>query len=234
MNETSQGLVALTEVLVAGLDLPAQRNQLAAMCAELLEVHATALLGVDADGTQVLEAASEETAELLTRFELAYDQGPGVDALRTGEYAECTDLSAAAARWPQFAPLALEAGVAAAFGLPCRLRNEVVGAMTLYRSTPGPLPDRHEELRCGLVNVVTLGVAAYRGREMALRAAQLQGALDSRVTIEQAKGILAEREHITVDEAFTRLRNYARRNGVKMRQVAQDLIKGVLTLPPGD
>jgi GAF domain-containing protein len=234
MDETSRGLVALTQVLVDGLDLPAQRNLLTAKCAELLDVRATALLGVDVDGAQVLEAASEETAELLTRFELAYEQGPGVDAFRTGECVECVDLSSATLRWPRYAPLALDAGVAAAFGLPCRLRDEVVGAMTLYMSTPGPLPEQNAELRRGLVNTVTLGVTAYRGREMAVRAEQLQSALDSRVAIEQAKGVLAEREHITVDEAFTLLRNYARRNGVKMRELARDVVKGVLTLPPGD
>jgi hypothetical protein len=233
MDETGQGLVALTEILVEGLDLPAQRNLLTAKCAELLDVRAAALLGLDIDGAQVLEAASEETAELLTRFELAYDQGPGVDALRTGRCVECVDLGSATLRWPRFAPLALEAGVAAAFGLPCRLRDEVVGAMTLYMGMPGPLPERSETLRNGLVNAVTLGVSAYRGREMAVRAEQLQSALDSRVAIEQAKGMLAEREKITVDEAFTVLRNYARKNGIKLHQVARDVVKGVLTVPAG-
>ncbi|MFC4854762.1 GAF and ANTAR domain-containing protein [Actinophytocola glycyrrhizae] len=231
MHETSRGLLELTEILVAGLDFPAQRNLLTAKCAELFDVRAAALLGLDADGAWVVEAASEETAELLTRIELAYEQGPGVDAFRTGECVECTDLGGATLRWPRFAPLAVEAGVAAAFGLPCRLRDEVVGAMTLYMNVPGPLPTRSEELRRGLVNAVTLGVTAYRGREMAVRAGQLQNALDSRVTIEQAKGMLAERQQVTVDEAFAALRGYARKNGVKMREVARDVVKGVLKLP---
>jgi GAF domain-containing protein len=233
MDDTDRRLVAVTEILVDGLDLPAQRNLLTAKCAELLDVRAAALLGLDVDGVQVLEAASEETAELLTRFELAYDQGPGVDAFRTGEPVECADLSSAILRWPRYAPLALEAGVAAAFGLPCRLRDEVVGAMTLYMGAPGPLPEQQAGLRQGLVNTVALGVSAYRGREMAVRAEQLQSALDSRVAIEQAKGILAERDHVTVDEAFVRLRTYARGNGVKMREVARDVVKGVLKLPQG-
>lgn len=233
MDETGQGLVALTEILVEGLDLPAQRNLLTAKCAELLDVRAAALLGLDIDGAQVLAAASEEAAELLTRFELAYDQGPGVDAFRTGASVECVDLGSATLRWPRFAPLALEAGVAAAFGLPCRLRDQVVGAMTLYMGTPGPLPERSETLRNGLVNAVALGVSAYRGRELAVRAEQLQSALDSRVAIEQAKGMLAEREKITVDEAFTVLRNHARKNGIKLHQVARDVVKGVLIIPAG-
>jgi len=234
MNKTSPGLVALTEILVAGLDLPAQRELLAATCAELLDARAAALVGLDADGTHVLEAASEETAELLTRFELAYAQGPGVDALRTGECVECADLSSATLRWPRFAPLALDAGIAAAFGLPCLQCDEVVGALTLYMSVPGPLPAGNAGLRRGVVNAVTLGVSAHRGRVLSVRARQLQGALDSRVAIEQAKGMLAERQRITVDEAFTLLRNHARRNGMKMREVARDVVKGALTLSSGD
>lgn len=231
MNETSRGLVALTELLVGGLDLPARRNQLTAMCAELLDVRAAAVVALDLDGEPTMEAASEETAELLTRFELVYEQGPGVDALRTGERVECADLAAATLRWPRFAPVALDTGVAAAVGLPCRLRDEVVGALTLYMAGPGQLSEQSEELGRGLANTVSLGVTAHRSRELAARAAQLQGALDSRVAIEQAKGVLAEREDITVDEAFTRLRNYSRNTGTKMREVAQDVVKGVLKLP---
>lgn len=231
MDETGRGLVTLTGALVDGLGLPAQWNLFASRCADLLEVQAMALLGLDVDGERVLEAASEETVELLTRFELAYDQGPGVDAFRTGESVECVDLSAATLRWPRYAPLALEAGVVAAFGLPCRLQNEVVGAMTLYTGNSGPLPEQKADFRRGLVDTITLGVAAHRGREMATRAAQLQSALDSRVVIEQAKGILAERMCGTVDEAFTVLRDFSRRTGTKMRHVAQDVVKGVLNLP---
>jgi AmiR/NasT family two-component response regulator len=77
-------------------------------------------------------------------------------------------------------------------------------------------------------------VSAHRSRELATRAAQLQGALDTRVVIEQAKGMLAERESITVDEAFTLLRNHSRGTGTKLREVAQDVVKGVLRLPHPD
>ena len=231
MNESSRGLVDLTEILVRGLDGPAQRQRLTEMCAELLDVQAAALLAIDLDGVPAMEAASEETAELLTRFELVYEQGPGIDVLRTGTRVECTDLTAARLRWPRFAPVALDAGVAAAVGLPCVLCDDVVGALTLYMATPGHMSTDGDELSRGLANTMSLGVTAHRSRELAARAAQLQGALDTRVVIEQAKGMLAERETITVDEAFTLLRNHSRSTGTKLREVAQDVVKGVLRLP---
>lgn len=234
MNESGREFVELTEILVGGLDGPAQRQRLTAMCAELLDVQAAAVLALDVDGRLAMEAASEETAELLTRFELVYEQGPGFDVLRTGERVGCVDLSAARLRWPRFAPVALDAGVAAAVGLPCLLADQVVGALTLYMATPGQLSEDSDELSRGLANVVSLGVSAHRGRELATRAAQLQGALDTRVVIEQAKGMLAERESITVDEAFTLLRNHSRGTGTKLREVAQDVVKGVLRLPRTD
>ena len=144
---------------------------------------------------------------------------------------ECTDLTAARLRWPRFAPVALDAGVAAAVGLPCLLCDDVVGALTLYMDTPGTMSSDGDELSRGLANTMSLGVTAHRSRELAARAAQLQGALDSRVVIEQAKGMLAERESITVDEAFSLLRSHSRGTGTKLREVAQDVVKGVLRLP---
>lgn len=234
MNESSRGLVELTELLISGLDGPAQRQRLTTLCAEMIDVQAAALMAWDVDGELAVEAASEETAELLARFELVYEQGPGMEVLRTGERVACTQLDTARLKWPRFVPVALDASVAAVVGLPCLLRGEVVGALVLYVAKPGRLSDRSYELCRGMANVVSLGVTAHRSRELALRAAQLQGALDSRVVIEQAKGMLAERADITVDEAFTLLRNHSRGTGTKLREVAQDVVKGLLRLPETD
>jgi hypothetical protein len=228
MNGTAQGLVALMEILVGGLDEPGQKSRLTLKCAELLDMQAASLLALDADGAPVLQAASEETAELLSRFELVYEQGPGVDAFRTGERVECADLSAAHLRWPDFAPVALEAGVFAAYGLPCLLRGAVVGAVALYGAQPRSFAGDGAELGRGVANAVSLGLDVHQNRELALRATQLQGALDSRVAIEQAKGVLAERAAITVEEAFTIMRDHARGTGSKMRDVARDVVSGAL------
>jgi GAF domain-containing protein len=228
---TVNGFVEFTDILVDQIDAPAGRDRLSVLCAELLDVQAAAMLSLDQDGELALIASSAPTSELLTRFELVYHEGPGVDAFRTGERVECVDLTAARLRWPKFAAVALEAGVAATYGLPCLLRNETVGALTLYMTATGALSDERVTLGRGLANAVSLGVTAQRGRESAIRAEQLQGALQSRVAIEQAKGVLAERSNITVDQAFTIMRAHARGTGTKMQEVARDLISGALTFP---
>lgn len=231
MSDVGRGFVALTDLLADGVELPAQRNRLTALCADLLDVQGASLLVLDEDGTPVLEAASEETAERLTRFELAHGQGPGVDAVRFGERVECADLTTAQLRWPLFAPVALDAGIAAVSAVPCQPLGRVVGALTLYMSAPGTLSEDNVAYGRGLAAAVSLGMTAHRGQKLAIRAKQLQGALDSRVAIEQAKGMLAERSGISVDEAFTLLRNHARGNGANMHDVAHDVVAGTLKLP---
>lgn len=231
MNTFDGGFMALTDLLAVGVEMPGGRDQLTVLCADLLGVRAVSLLVVDEGGMPELAAASEETAGLLTRFELACGHGPGMDAVRSGERSECADLTAAMLRWPQFAPVALDVGVAAVCSLPCRVGGRIGGALTLYMSAVGTLSGDCVAYGRGLATAVSLGVHADRGRDLAVRAAQLQGALDSRVAIEQAKGMLAEREHITVDEAFTILRDHARGTGTKIRDVAHELVAGTLNLP---
>jgi ANTAR domain-containing protein len=232
MND-ERGFVALTDLLADGVESAVQRNRLAALCADLLDVRAATLLALDDDGLPVLEATSEETVDRLTRLELASRQGPGVDALRISQRMDCADLTAAGLRWPQFAPAALDAGFAAVCGVPYRLWGRIVGALTLYMSAPGTLSAANVAYGSGLALTVSLGVTAHRGRALAVRAEQLQGALNSRVSIEQAKGVLAERSNITVDEAFVILRDHARHHGTKMHDVARAVVVGTLQLPTG-
>lgn len=230
MND-ERGFVALTDLLADGVESAVQRNRLAALCADLLDVRAASLLALDDDGLPVLEATSEETVERLTLLELATRQGPGVDAIRISQRMDCADLTTAGLRWPQFAPAALDVGFAAVCGVPYRLWGRIVGALTLYMSAPGTPSPATVAYGSGLALTMSLGVTAQRGRELAVRAEQLQGALNSRVSIEQAKGVLAERSNITVDEAFVILRNHARHSGTKMHAVAQAVVAGALQLP---
>jgi hypothetical protein len=224
---TGRTFIELTDVLVAEVDL----HRAAVLCAELLDVHGAGVLALDEDKALTSVAASGETAALLIRLEVDHDQGPGVDALRGGDLVECADLGAGELRWPRFAPLAVAAGMGAAYGMPCRLRDTTVGALTLYRTAVGALPPERVEVGRGLANTVALGVAAHRGREQGLRVEQLQGALNSRVIIEQAKGMLAERAGLSVDEAFAVMRVHARNSGTKIRDVARQVLSGALTLP---
>ena len=142
------------------------------------------------------------------------------------------DIAAEAARWPRFAPVAAEAGFRGVHALPLRLRTHVLGALNLFRQEPGGLGHDDVTAAQALVDVATIALLQHRAaREAHGVADQLRAALDSRIAIEQAKGVIAERAGIGMAEAFDRLRGYARTRQRLLADVARDVVDG--TLPPG-
>jgi hypothetical protein len=131
------------------------------------------------------------------------------------------------AAWPTFTPRLAQAGFASAQAIPMRLRDEVIGALNVFRVVPGALSDVDMRLARALADVATVGILQQRilsARD--LLAEQLQGALNSRVLIEQAKGVLAERTGTSVDQAFVLMRTHARRTGAHLHAVAADIVTG--------
>jgi hypothetical protein len=160
------------------------------------------------------------------------DEGPCLDAYRTMTAVTCPNLAAAADRWPTFAPAAEAAGFTAVHAMPMRLRQQAVGAFNLFSALPGPLDAETIERGQALADVATIGILherAIRRQEMVTE--QLQVALNSRIVIEQAKGALAERLQVGIDDAFMTLRGYARLNNRKLAEVAQAVATGELSIP---
>ena len=156
-------------------------------------------------------AASSEAARLLELFQLQSDQGPCLDCFRAGQPVAAADLAADAQRWPRFAAAARQAGFAAVQALPMRLRDQVIGALNLFRATPGAFDPADIRVGQALADVATISLLHERSmRHSDTLNEQLQTALNSRVIIEQAKGKLAERLGIDIDQAFSLLRDYAR------------------------
>ncbi len=201
----AQAFVELADTLVAGFDLMEFLHMLTERCVELLEVDAAGLLLADARGALQLVAASTEQARVAELFQIQNDEGPCLDCYRTGQPVIVSDISAghAAARWPRFAAAAKEMGFAGVHAIPMRLRDQVIGTLNLFRTAPDGLDPAVARAARALVDVATIGILQERAiREQELIAGQLQVALNSRVMIEQAKGILAERLRTTPDEAF--------------------------------
>jgi ANTAR domain/GAF domain len=223
--------VEFTDVLVTGAgDLDSYLRWLTLRAAELLRVRAVTVLLAGEDDVLDVAASSGELADLLGRYEVALLEGPAVDAYRSRTPVECRELSMATARWSRFVPIALNAGLVAAHALPCQRRDEVLGTVAMYRThTPASRVD-HQLCRA-VANAVSLGITAHREPELAVRAEQLQHALHSRIVIEQAKGMLAERANISIDQAFHVLRRHARNNNVNLHDVARQLLTGTLLLP---
>ncbi len=220
-------LVTLADTLVTGFDVVDFTHLLTERCVELLGVDAAGLLVTDQRGDLRLMAASSEQARSLELFQLRYARGPCLDCFGTGEAVHCSDVYGATARrnWPRFAQQARGRGFGAVSALPLRLRDEVIGALDLFRKTPGDLPAETLALGQALADMATIGLLHERAvRGGRLLTGQLQTALSTRVIIEQAKGVLAERHGWTMDEAFTRLRGHARNHNRRLAEVAEEVV----------
>src|SRR6202030_511170 len=227
----SETFVELTDTMVAGFDVIDFLHVLTDRSVQLLDVSAAGLLLADPRGELRVVAASSETARLLELFQLQNDQGPCLDCFRTGQPVQAADLAAAARRWPRFAPAAQKAGFAAVQALPMRLREQVIGALNLFRAEPGALTPAGIRVGQALADVATISLLHERGmRHSDTLNEQLQTALNSRVIIEQAKGKLAERRGLDMDRAFSVLRDHARNRKLRLSDVALAFVDGSETL----
>lgn len=230
-RRVAETFVALTDSLVTDFDAVDLMTTLAERSAELLDVAAAGVLLTDGRGGLSVAAASLERSRLLEAFVVAIDAGPCVDCVRTGEPVTCEDLGVEPRRWPRFAAGADEAGFRAVHALPMRLRDEVVGVLTLLHTDPHVLADDDRRLGQALADAATIGLLSERAvRNADVVAGQLRGALESRVLIEQAKGVLAARHGFSPDRAFQVLRNAARRRGRRLSALADDVVAGTVDL----
>jgi hypothetical protein len=159
--------------------------------------------------------------------ELQAQEGPCLDCYRTGEPVLNQDLASASGRWPLFAPEALAAGFESVHALPMRLRGAVIGALNLFHVDPGLMRPADITAAQAMADVATIAVLQHRASvEAQIINEQLSHALNSRVIIEQAKGMLSERVGIDVDEAFGQLRRHARNHNRQLVEVAEDVLDG--------
>lgn len=221
-------LVELADTLVDDFDVIEMLTVLVDRCVELLDVSAAGVMLVAPEGDLRVAASSSETMRIVELFELQAEEGPCPDCFRTGEPVVDADL-AANETWPAFAPVALASGFAAVHALPMRLRDQVIGALNLFGSQAGSFTEEDLVASRALADVATIAIVQHRvAREAQVLAEQLNHALNSRVVIEQAKGVLAEREGLQMEEALARLRTYARSHSLRLTDVAQSLVDGGL------
>ena len=224
--------VGLADTLVADYDVIDLLYNLSTACVELLAVD-TAGIMVTADGRGSLQtvASSHERTELLELFQLQNDEGPCLDTFRQGRPVTCHDLSRDGGRWPTFSAHAYQRGYRSVHTRPMRVRNTVIGALNLFGDRPGPVPETDLFTAQALADIATISIIRDRTADTLTQLVeQLRTALNSRVTIEQAKGMLAGRLGIDTDEAFTQLRQYARNHGERLTTVAQKVLDGSLTM----
>ncbi len=221
----SEAFVRLADTMVADYDVIDLLAGLSADCVALLGVDTAGLLLADSRGAPRAVASSSEEARFMELYEVQADEGPCMDCLRTSSQIIAADIDHARSRWPCFAPHALEAGFHAVHAVPLRLREQTVGALNLFTYAPGELSAADLHAAQALADVATIGILHERAiRSQEGVTAQLQGALVSRVVIEQAKGVLAERGNLDMAAAFKQLREHARRTQQRLTLLAEAVV----------
>lgn len=226
----ANAFVGLADTLVADYDVIELAQQLIDSTMMLLPIDAAGILLGDPKGELHVFASSSEHTRLLELLQVEADVGPCLEAYRTGQPVLVANLEHDAARWPAFAARAAEYGFNAVTALPLRLRAERVGALNLFRSQVGMMEPADVGVAQALADVATIGILHQRIlTQSELVNQQLQTALNTRLIIEQAKGVLAERGTIGMDRAFNLLRAHARNTNRRLANLARDVVNGADT-----
>jgi GAF domain-containing protein len=234
MTETTYGrealviraFVELADTLVDDYDIIDLLDRLAGYSVELLAADAAGILLGDARSTLRVVASTDEQTEWMELLQLQADEGPCVECYRTGAPVSVPDLTDATVRWPRFsAALARGGNYRSVHALPLRLRGEAIGAINLFHHQPGALPAADLALGQALADIATIGILSERAISRGeVLVEQLQNALNSRIIIEQAKGVLAQQGGTGMDAAFDRLRRYARNHQLHISEVARRVV----------
>jgi transcriptional regulator with GAF, ATPase, and Fis domain len=226
-RQLAEAFVEMADTLVDDFDLLEFLHRVTVRCAEVLGVSAAGIMLTDQRGALRVIAASTEKTRLLELLQMQTNEGPCPECFHTGQPVAVADVNASRARWPLFADQAGQAGFASAHALPMRLRTDIIGALNLFHTERGALPANTIRLGQGLADVAT--IALLQARTITHRetlAEQLQTALNSRVVIEQAKGVIAERHQLDMSQAFTLLRNTARDRNRRLSELARTVVDG--------
>ncbi|MFF0816344.1 GAF and ANTAR domain-containing protein [Rhodococcus sp. NPDC003318] len=228
-SELLQALVELADTLVDDYDIADLLHMLVIRCVDLTgAVAAGLMLANQRGGLQVLASSTEQT-RLLELFQLQVDEGPCLEAFGSGETVIVEDLSTEAQRWPRFTPEALAQGFRSVQALPLRLRKQTIGALNLFGDQVGVLAPHDLKLARALADTATIGILHERAiRRAEVLTEQLQTALNNRITIEQAKGIIAHAGDLEMGQAFEVLRDHSRRTNTRLSAIAHDLVTGTI------
>jgi GAF domain-containing protein len=217
----------LADSIVEDLDVVEVGTRVVHHCVHLLDVRSAGLMLGDAEDQLRPLAVSSEESRLMETFQAEGGEGPCVEAFRTGAVVVARDAEEIGRRWRRFGPLAAAEGIESLCSVPLHLRGTAVGSLNVFLDRPGGLNADDQRRAVALADMATIAVShAQTALTHAATARQLQHALDSRVVIEQAKGVLVATCGIGVDDAFSTLRGYARSSNRRLSDVAADVVDG--------
>jgi GAF domain-containing protein len=217
----------LADSLVAGYDVLELLQTLVENCHDLLDVDSAGILLANSDGGLEVVASTSEANALVEIMQLDADAGPCLECFRIRAVVSVPDIDVGSARWPDFCATALDQGIHSVYAIPLRLRETIIGTLNLMRNERGELNRQDIRAAQALADVATIGILQERTiRDASQLREQLQSALSGRVVIEQAKGVVAETANVSIEAAFTLIRNYGRLNQTPLSLVARQLVSG--------
>ena len=227
---TATAFVEIVDTLVGDFDVIEVLTVLTSRCVDLLGASAAGILLADSNANLRVVGASTETIQLLELFQVQNDEGPCLDCFQTGRVVFHSDLDTMPP-WPRFAAECTAAGFKSVCAVPMRLKSHVVGCLNMFMPEPDGLCAADIALAQAFADVASIAIVQDQAtRDAVVREGQLQRALISRVAIEQAKGMIAERNTTTMDDAFSRLRAFARSNNLRLTAAADSVVDGTIAV----
>ena len=236
MNDLTQQrlletFVKLADTLIDDYDVVDLLQDLVETCRDVLDTTAAGILLADSRGELELVASTSEASRLVEMMQLAAEKGPCIDSYRSGRRVSVPDIAASKEEWWQFRGSALAQGFRSMDALPLRLRDTTIGTLNLLRSDEGAAPEDTIHAAQAFADVATIGILHERTlRESAILSEQLQAALNSRIVIEQAKGVISHTRGVSIDDAFGLMRQYARSHSMGLSIVAARIVDRSLRL----
>lgn len=224
-------LVELADNLVDNFDVIDVLTILSDRSVEAIDVDAAGVLLTSPEGDLQFVASSSEEIRTLELFQVQSDEGPCVDCCRSGSAIVNHALEESNPQWPRFTAMAIARGFRSVHCLPMRLRGRTIGALNLFRTEQGALSAEDVVVAQGLADVATIAIIQHRSTLDALTLNdQLSHALNSRIIIEQAKGMVSQATGCDMDAAFDKLRTYARNHNARLTLVAEGIVTGSIEM----
>lgn len=224
-------LVELADNLVDNYDVIDILTVMSDRCVQAIGVDAAGVMLALPGGELQFVASSSESMRVLELFQIQANEGPCVDCYNSGAAVIKAELAEPDQRWPRFTPRALAQGFHSVHCLPMRLRGRTIGALNLFRSNEGVLDESDVVVAQGLADIATIAILQHQtSLNSRILNDQLSNALNSRIIIEQAKGMISQATGSDMDQAFVWLRGYARNHNERLTDVAARIVAGAVVI----
>jgi hypothetical protein len=200
-------------------------------CLQLFATSAAAIVLSGAETQLRISACSGDQMRRTQLFELQIGEGPCFDCYRTGRSIISADLSRQSREWPRFVPVAMKAGFRSVHALPLRVPDRTIGSLNLFGAEIGILSNADILAAEALAQATAFTILRERfsGPAEAILG-NLRLSSDDHLVIEQAKGVLAGRARIHLDEAMKRIERYAHHHDLDLVAVCHQIVDGDLSL----